>query len=441
MSTPFNAFTLVEFLAFAGLSFLYVRADDSLSPRGKTEYTIIAGILFAILVAVRAPALLTFYRVWAEIGPLYFGYAYANGPLAALFNPASNYYDLAANLSSAVAVSAGLQWWPVVDTGSGLLVALLFPFVVAGTTQSISWRTGILLAVATALYCVTASETFGTALHIKGWGPVYAALVFGSLAFKQPLNRVHIGLLLVLPFTGTPAAFALIIWAAAGFVLRQPYLVRPLVWSIPGLATQIGCALLPATNTGLAVRPFTFLGFASLPDLFLLKVGGAILWPALFFSNLTPGTLELIAAAIVFLGVLGAAVFLARRQPILLLVPIVALQFSATAILAVGGAESLLQSGSGFRYYFAPVATLLIVLAIWASSWRLVTRVAAVAICLCAVLANRDYNAMVDGLFFTPSHTSWSSQATTHLTSPSQTLVNYPGAGGVQLPDCGEYHC
>ncbi|WJI52376.1 hypothetical protein NLY44_06800 [Mesorhizobium sp. C089B] len=212
MSTPFNAFTLVEFLAFAGLSFLYVRADDSLSPRGKTECTIVAGILFAILVAARAPALLTFYRVWAEIGPLYFGYAYANGPLAALFNPASNYYDLAANLSSAVAVSAGLQWWPVVDTGSGLLVALLFPFVVAGTTQSISWRTGILLAVATALYCVTASETFGTALHIKGWGPVYAALVFGSLAFKQPLNRVHIGLLLVLPFTGTPAAFALIIW-------------------------------------------------------------------------------------------------------------------------------------------------------------------------------------------------------------------------------------
>jgi hypothetical protein len=224
-------------------------------------------------------------------------------------------------------------------------------------------------------------------------------------------------------------------------VLRQPYLVRPLVWSIPGLATQIGCALLPAANTGLAVRPFTLLGFASLPDLFLLKVGGAILWPALFFTSLTPGMFELIAAAIVFLGMVGTAVFLSRRQPILLLVPIVALQFSATAIFAVGGAESLLISGSGFRYYFAPVATLLIVLAIWASSWRLAARVAAVAICLCAVFANRDYNAMVDGLFFTPSHTSWYSQAKTHLTSPAQTLVNYPGVGGVQLPDCGEYHC
>jgi hypothetical protein len=152
MSAPFNAFTVVEILAFAGLSFLYVRADDSLSTRGKTEYTVVAGILFSILIAVRAPALLTFNRVWAEIGRLYFGYAYAHGPVAALFNPASNYYDLSANLSSAVAVSAGLQWWPVVDTGSGLLVALLLPFVVAGTTQSISWRTGILLAVATSLY-------------------------------------------------------------------------------------------------------------------------------------------------------------------------------------------------------------------------------------------------------------------------------------------------
>lgn len=441
MSTPFNAFTLVELLAFAGLSFLYVRADDSLSARVKTEYTVVAGILFAILVAVRAPALLTFYRVWAEIGQLYFGYAYAHGPFAALFNPASNYYDLSANLSSAVAVSAGLQWWPVVDTGSGLLVALLLPFVVAGTTQSISWRTGILLAVATALYCVTASETFATALHNKGWGLVYAALVFASLAIKQPLNRVHIGLLLVLPFTGTPGAFALIIWAAAGFVLRQPHLVRPLVWSIPGLATQIGCALLPATDTGMAVRPFTLLGFASLPDLFLLKVAGAILWPAWFFTSLTPGTFELIAAAIVFLGVIGAAVFLARRQPILLLVPLVALQFSATAIFAVGGAESLLITGSGFRYYFAPVATLLIVLAICASTWRLAARVAAVAICLCAVIANRDYNAMVDGLFFTPSQPSWSSQAATHLTSPSQPLLKYPTGGKVLLPDCGEYHC
>jgi len=48
MSTPFNAFTLVELLAFAGLSFLYVRADDSLSARVKTEYTVVAGILFAI---------------------------------------------------------------------------------------------------------------------------------------------------------------------------------------------------------------------------------------------------------------------------------------------------------------------------------------------------------------------------------------------------------
>ena len=98
-------------------------------PTGVSQYfAVLATALFVLLVLLRAPNLLRFQRVWAEIANLYMSYAYEHGPWLALVHPVSDYFDLTANLAAATSALFGLRSWPIVDTAFGLLPPILLPF-------------------------------------------------------------------------------------------------------------------------------------------------------------------------------------------------------------------------------------------------------------------------------------------------------------------------
>jgi hypothetical protein len=437
-----NAILAAALVATAGLGGFLLFSNEEQKGR-DTPAEIAAVALYLTLVVVRAPTLLSFYRLWAETPGLYFVRAYEHGPLAGLLNTASNYYDLSANLASAVAAVVGLRWWPVVDTGFGLAAAAALPFVLLGLGFTFRQRIAILIAVSTAIFCVTASETFGTVLHNKGWGAVYTAIVLTSIAMepdaKSTFRRV---LLLILPLTGTIAVFALVSWAAAAAILRLRSLIRPLGWALPGLAVQVLCLALPAEHTGFAVRPLSLSTLVYIPDLFAVKAGAAIVVPSLFFRSAIPGPAELLLTAALSAAFVLVALYAASRRRYLALVPLVAMGvFYGSAALAVGGAGLLLEAGSSFRYYFPPVAILLIALALSCLRFCMPVKATFVALCMVAVAANHSYNIRVSSLFFTPHEWDWTAQAEAHLSSPKDMIRIYPPGGGLHLPACGEYHC
>jgi hypothetical protein len=442
LETVSGAIFVAALLATAGLGALFVRsANADGNPGFAMEAAAVS--LYLTLVVLRAPVLFSFYRIWAETLGLYFAEAYENGPVAGLLNTSSNYYDLSANLASVVAVTAGLQWWPVVDTGFGLAAAAALPFVLLGLGFTLEQRIAALIAVSTAVFCVTASETFGTVLHNKGWGAVYVAIVLASIAVDPDTGKFRKVLLLVLPLTGTVAVFALISWGAAAAVLGLRSLVRPLAWALPGIVVQLVCALLPAEHTGLAVRPLSLSTMIYIPDLFVVKAIAATLLPSLFFRSVVPGQVEIawtigVSAAIAFASLYAAS----RRHHHWALLVLVAMGvFYGSAVLAVGGASALLPAGSSFRYYFPVVAILMIALAFSCLRFGPAAKTAFVALCMCIVASNHSYNIMVSQLFFRPQEWDWSSQARTQLSSPAEGLQNYPSGNRHRLPDCGEHYC
>lgn len=434
---PYNDFgILAAILVLFCASFL--SASDAEYRRGALALSVAA---YLAVILLRAPPLLSMHRLWAECGTLYFTYAYEHGPVQALLNPTSNYFDLSANLASAIAVLAGLRWWPSIDTGLGYLAALAVPLAIFGAVKETRLRVAMLLGIAVAVCCVSAVETFGTVLHNKGWGAVYAAIALAASATGNRQSRTAGFLLFVTPFTGTPALFLLAIWAAGAVVLRRNDLLRPLAYSVPGVLTQVAFFLLPGQPTGLAARRLDLSSLVLIPYLSLVRLLGAMLWPKLFFREFSPSVAWLTAAAVAYLVLISSMLLLSTRNTLWLLAAASFGLFAATAALALGGSATLLHTFSGLRYYFPSVAILLAcaMSLMAAAPRRLQIAIALPVVALCYL--NLNYDSSLAPGFWTPRQPSWAEQVAAQSTKGDQLFTIYPSGWTLGLPQCGPHHC
>jgi hypothetical protein len=398
-------------------------------------------VSYIALILLRAPSLLSMYRLWAECGTLYFTYAYKYGPVQALLNPTSNYFDLSANVASAMAVLAGLRWWPLIDTGLGYLAALAVPLAIFGSVKETRFRVALLLGIAVAVCCVSAVETFGTVLHNKGWGAVYAAIALAASATGNHQSKTARFLLFVTPFTGTPALFLLVIWAAGAIILRKNDLLRPLAYCVPGVLTQIVFFLLPAQTTGLAARHLDLQSLVYVPYLSLLRLLVSTIWPKLFFQTLSPSVSSLIIAAGLYVALVVSMLLLSIRNTLWLLMAASLGLFAATALLALGGSVTLLQGFSGLRYYFPSVAILIAcaVSLMTAAPRRIQIAMALPIIAACCL--NLRYDSSLAIGFWVPQQPSWKEQVAVQAAKPDQLFTIYPSGWTLGLPQCGAHHC
>jgi len=396
---------------------------------------------YSAVILLRAPSLLSMYRLWAESGTLYFNYAYKYGPVQALLNPTSNYFDLSANVASAMAVLAGLRWWPLIDTGLGYLAALTVPLAIFGSIKETRLRVALLLGIAVAACCVSAAETFGTVLHNKGWGAVYAGIALTASATGNQQRKTARFLLFVAPFTGTPALFLLVVWAACAMVLRKKDLLRPLAYCVPGVLTQIVFFLLPAQTTGLAARHLDLQSLVYIPYLSLLRLLVSTIWPKLFFETLSPSFSALVIAAGLYVALVVAMLLLSIRNALWLLAAASLGLFAATALLALGGSVTLLQAFFGLRYYFPSVAILLAcaMSLMTAAPRRIQIAVALPIIAVCSL--NLSYDSSFAGGLWEPRQPSWEEQVAIQATKADQFFTIYPGGWTLKLPQCGAHHC
>ena len=436
---------IVAVILFVALAVTYWLASTGGREERERRLAILGSGLFLGLIAVRMPELFRFDRVWAETTSLYFLHAYENGPASALFRQVSNYFDLSANLASTLAVLAGLHLWPVVDIGFGFLPMVLLPFCLAGLGFSPRHRIGILLVVAGAIYTIHSGETFGSVLHVKGRGGIYAFLVLLSLALGHPLGWLHKALLLVLPLTGPPAALLLIIFAGAVIVLRRRASYRVLPWAAPGVAVQVASVLFGAgRGTGLDARPLELLAPIYGADLFVGKILGGLVFPKTVFNPVAPELPEVVLTNLTMAALLVAALVLYVRMPerrdTTLLFPVLVAQFMATVALAVGGARLVFETG-GPRYFFPTlcmVGALAVTSRVAARRWFAPL---AAAVVIAIVVNDRPMVRAYDNFVFLPHNPPWKTQIEQDTDKPIRTISTYPRTWTFDLPNCGEYYC
>ena len=444
MFDPFDAAAIGALLAFAGLLALYCLSSDDPLGRRSQYFAWLGSALFIVLVLLRAPNLLRFQRVWAEIAVLYMSYAYEHGPWAALVHPVSNYFDLTANLAAAISALFGLRSWPIVDTALGLLPPILLPFALSLLGFTRRECLALLLVVATALYSVYGAETFGTALHVKAWGAVFAFLVILNLTLGRPASAIHKVLLMLLPLTGPTATMVLVLFGAGLIILpfRRRYLV--LAWAVPSVLIQIACAFGVDQSTGFAMRPMSLKSMVVVPDLLLVQGFGSLWWTTFPSSLRVPSTFELAASCVVIAAVLAASLVFCfkktERADFVLLVPVVVGHFFASTMLALGGAASLYVGGN-FRYYFP----LLCMTGAWGASIpkasdKVIFRCALAGLLFVVVFNNRTAVVQTASIFRS-STPRWSEQVKNHEKNPEAPLFISPAGWTLRLPNCGEFHC
>ena len=431
-------------LAFAGLLALYCLCSDGPPDRRSQYFAVLGSALFILLVLLRAPNLLRFQRVWAEIAVLYMSYAYEHGPWLAIIRPVSDYFDLTANLAAATSVLLGLRSWPIVDTAFGLLPPICLPFALSLLGYSRRECLALMLVVATALYSVHGAETFGTALHVKAWGAVYAFLVILSLTLCHPPSVFQRALLVLLPLTGPSATILLVMFGAGLIVLpfHRRYLV--LAWAIPSVLIQIASAFGVDQGSGFAARPLSLMSVVFAPDLLLVQGIGSLWWTALPFSPRIPSAFELATSCAVIAAVLAASLVFCFKKPeragFALLGSVVIAHFFASATLALNGAASL-YNGAGFRYYFPLICMVgALCVSVPHISGRTVFRCGLAATVFFIVFHSRT--ALVRTAYMFESSTpKWSDQVKNHGENPDAPLFISPPGWTLRLPNCGEFYC
>jgi hypothetical protein len=393
--------------------------------------------LFVVLILLRAPILFHFDRVWAEAGTLYFAYAYEHGPWIALVRQVSNYFDLTENLASATAAVVGPRFWPYVDTLFGYAPMLGFPLMLKGLRFSRRQRVGVMLAVSALVYSILSGETFGTSLHVKGWGAVYVFLTILSLSLWHNLRLTHKLVLLVAPFTGPPAAFIIIIYAILLAALLKIQNARVLAWAVPGLVIQILCALLPGGDTGFVARPFNLTSILTSADLLVVKGFASLFMPNLFF-NKVPSINELTFANLVIgsltLCVVVVFTIFKSHRALLLLVALILIHFYATVTLSLGGAV-MIYAQFGFRYFFPTLCMLFVLGLVLASSMRRISRTAASLLMCLIVLQDHPAVKGFDELFFNPHQPPWDQQVAEFNKGARKEILIYPSGWRLSLPE------
>ncbi len=345
----------------------------------RSQTTSVVAWLAAVLaIAVRAPALWSHPRFWAEEGTIYFAAAFNQPWYESLFAPHVGYYSLFANGAAlAAAWLAPLDYAPLVTLSAALAVQAL-PVALILSSRAPLWRSwaSALAGAVIVIFTPISSELWLNTINSQ----FYLALcTFLVLVEEEPpispgRRLAHRAVLLVAGLTGAVSCFLTPLFGVRYLLHRHREHLVQATLMVACTAVQL-LALWAQVGDPSVTRRFSAL---DLPTLGALLWTNTIAWPFLGFetartfasvvySARNTGVREftdlgvlLLAADAVFLCWLARA--LVGRRACLLLGSFLALViFSALASTgSVPGKLVLIQPGFGGRYFYAPVAILLI---------------------------------------------------------------------------------
>lgn len=340
--------------------------------------SVVAWLAAVLAIVLRAPALWSHPRFWAEEGAIYFAAAFNQPWYESLFAPQVGYYSLFANGAALVAARlAPLEYAPFVTLGAALAVQAL-PVALILSSRAPLWRSwpSALAGVVIVIFTPISSELWLNTINSQ----FYLALcVFLVLLEEEPPTslgryRAHRVVLLVAGLTGAVSCFLTPLFAVRYMLYRHREHLVQAALMVMCTAVQLLAFWAQVGEPSVTRRFSPF----DLPTLGALLWTNTIAWP--FFGLGTAWTfasvvyaarntglreftdlgLLLLAADAVFLCWLGRA--LVGRRACMLLGSFLALViFSALASTgSVPGKLVLIQPGFGGRYFYAPVAILLI---------------------------------------------------------------------------------
>ncbi len=397
--------------------------------------------LFAALVLVRMPEIVLKGRFWAEEGRNFFGNAWVEPPLRALFTSYGGYLNLVANGATLAARDLmPLPLAPYLTIAVALLFQLLPPLLllVARDAWLASWRVR-LAAVLLILLVPGTEEIWLQTLHCQFELTVCCGLL---LALEPPTGRaalLALAILALAPLCG-PGGIVLVplfllraaldrsparLWQgltmAAASAIQLALFVEPFAGRAYHLDLRL---LLPVVSVRHLVEPFFGLKVAYRAGADVrrhLAAGHAPLWSILFpFAVFVPAAV----AAWRTPGAASSRWLLAGA--------------AATALAAyygaIGGLAILIGAQSGERYVFVPQALLgLAILSFAATAAGVPARVAAVATVWLIVVGTGTY---VATLHDTRNGPAWRDEIRAWRRDPSHVIRLWPEGWTLRLsPD------
>jgi len=386
--------------------------------------------LYAILVLLRIPHIVSAGRFWAEEGTVFYAQAAARPPLDVLFMSYGGYLNLAANAGAVLARRVvPLEFAPFVTIAIGLLFQLLPPLLLltARDPWLRDWRVrsaGLLLL----LFVPAADEIWLQTLHCQFELTLASALVLALEVPRGGQAALPLAVLGLAPLCGPGAIVLLPLFALRSALERSRGRALQTAVLLGATIVQLVFFYHRVPGRTFSVDPAALLTVVAVKHLAVpfLGIHTATALASAWRETLASGRIPLGAMLASGAAVLGIAGVTAREQNLVgaWLLAAAALVGGASYVGGLDGAVVLVHPFVGERYAFVPQSLLglaLLSLAAGPAGW--VRGVAAVA-CLWLLIVGvqqyrRPWSAAAQG-------PDWRAQVAAWRTDPSHALLLWP---------------
>jgi hypothetical protein len=259
----------------------------------RFQYLCAALLLFMLLIFMRAPALLTRPRFWAEEGTVWFQHAITHTPVASLLFvfPESGYYifstNLAALLASITKNVAGLEYAPAATTYFSALIQLVPFLIILGFKSHLfnSWWKSALGCLILLCAPTATGEVWLNSINSPSYvGAAALVLLFfdASGATRITIWALRITLLLI-GLSGLYGVLLFPLYALSYVVYKERERIVQAVLLAACFLIQVSVVLLVHAGAGLEPTRFSYVT----PDTALVNI--------LFFEIINPITGEVTA--------------------------------------------------------------------------------------------------------------------------------------------------
>jgi hypothetical protein len=402
-------------------------------------------LLIMLMMFLRAPALLTKPRFWAEEGTVWFQHAITHSAISNLLFvfPASGYYVLSANVAAVLASGmksvAGLKYAPIATTYFAWLIQLV-PFLIILCFKShlfnSAWRTAVGCLIL--LFAPTATgEVWLNSINSPSYlGAVAFLLLFVDTSESTKRSKwVMRSMLLVAGLSGIYAAILFPLYGLSYFVYRERERVVQAGILVGCLLMQVGIVMLVRIRTGLEATRFSnFTLDTALVNILFFQIVNPITGEATarhMFRYLGLSNALAISISVPRVGSVTLAAWFSIVVMVLLLILLGARRKASENTLLVCGfvtyaAVTSIGSLGGVpsgRYAFLPGAVLLMLLMDNIGSARRQFVAAAVGVLLAFALTQGMMLYRTQPFFTGPD---WASEVSTWRANPDYALRVWP---------------
>jgi heme exporter protein D len=421
-----------------------VLAADAAVARQARRPGFWAGVLigFAALTAARIPTIWPYGRLWAEEGVVYLANAWTAPWYKALFTVHTGYLNLPASAATTLAVHfVPLSCVPLFTTLVALVIQLCPPVLLmaSGIAWLRDWRV-LMLALLAILLPPFADEVWLNTITSQFHIMLALAIILAAPPGRGGMKWFSGTILLLAPISGPGGAMLLPLYGLRAWLDRsRPRLFQALLL-LPGVLAQAAIVLTHPEHARMVGLHLPIVLAAITNKQIIMPLSGDVglqwltpPWQDAFAAGGMP--LFPVLAPLVVFAALGVAAWRSNEASIrwLFVACVTLMLASYLAALTPDGPVSLLGTGSGNRYYFAPASlTGLVVLGVTVNGPRICRVPAAIMITWLLVIGAREYPRA--GQFFRTGP-QWPAEVAAWRADPTHPIGIWPTGWGVPLPN------